>query len=292
MPRPLSRLYSTVSTSPRRTVTDWPTAAETSTSASVAPRALARPRASAARDLGHRVARRAAAAAEAHRAWSGMGKLHCAECDPMERRRVYQQDPAQEGDARAAGRGRGAGGAVARAARAHRACPRRCARRCSTCKRITKHEARRRQMQYIGKHHAQHRRRRPSPRSSRRCRRPSKQQTALFHLAEKWRDELLADPRAIARFAREFPHADAHAHARSSLRGRARRARREARAEALPRALPRDERGRAGRTRGAAMSAPTTPCASAWSPRATAPRRASTRTRASPRSSSGSRARC
>src|SRR5262249_28746068 len=38
---PLSRLYSTVSTSPRRTVTDWPTAAETSTSASEAPRRFA-----------------------------------------------------------------------------------------------------------------------------------------------------------------------------------------------------------------------------------------------------------
>src|SRR6185369_7352002 len=41
MPMPLSRLYSTVSTSPRRTVTDWPTAAETSISASLAPRARA-----------------------------------------------------------------------------------------------------------------------------------------------------------------------------------------------------------------------------------------------------------
>ena len=41
MPRPLSRLYSTVSTSPRRTVTDCPTAADTSTSASLAPRCLA-----------------------------------------------------------------------------------------------------------------------------------------------------------------------------------------------------------------------------------------------------------
>src|SRR5688500_12957793 len=38
---PLSRLYSTVSTSPRRTVTDWPTAADTSTSASEAPRSRA-----------------------------------------------------------------------------------------------------------------------------------------------------------------------------------------------------------------------------------------------------------
>src|SRR5205085_2656392 len=42
MPRPLSRLYSTVSTSPRRTVTDWPTAADTSTSAWLAPLARAK----------------------------------------------------------------------------------------------------------------------------------------------------------------------------------------------------------------------------------------------------------
>ena len=41
MPRPLSRLYSTVSTSPWRTVTDSPTAAETSTSEPDAPRCCA-----------------------------------------------------------------------------------------------------------------------------------------------------------------------------------------------------------------------------------------------------------
>jgi ribosomal 50S subunit-associated protein YjgA (DUF615 family) len=27
-------------------------------------------------------------------------------------------------------------------------------------------------------------------------------------VAEKWRDDLLADPAALARFEREFPHAD------------------------------------------------------------------------------------
>jgi ribosome-associated protein len=77
------------------------------------------------------------------------------------------------------------------------------------CKRFSKHEAVRRQMQYIGRLmrdidagpimeqlgalHA-----------------PSHKQTALFHLAEKWRDELLADTEAAARFAKEFPEADPH----------------------------------------------------------------------------------
>lgn len=75
------------------------------------------------------------------------------------------------------------------------------------CRRLTTHEAIRRQMQYIGKlmrdidaapiverltaMHA-----------------PSRRQTALFHVAEKWRTELLANPEAIARFASEFPEAD------------------------------------------------------------------------------------
>jgi ribosome-associated protein len=39
---------------------------------------------------------------------------------------------------------------------------------------------------------------------------PSKRQTALFHVAERWRTELLADPENIARFVREFPEADPH----------------------------------------------------------------------------------
>jgi ribosome-associated protein len=74
-------------------------------------------------------------------------------------------------------------------------------------KRFTKHEAIRRQMQYIGRMmrgmdvagisqqlaalHA-----------------PSNRQTALFHLAEKWRTDLLADPGALERFVAEFPLAD------------------------------------------------------------------------------------
>ena len=77
------------------------------------------------------------------------------------------------------------------------------------CKRFRKHEAVRRQMQYIGRLmrdidagliaeqlaalHA-----------------PSNKQTALFHLAEKWRDELLVDTGAAARFAKDFPGADPH----------------------------------------------------------------------------------
>ena len=72
---------------------------------------------------------------------------------------------------------------------------------------ITRHEARRRQLQYIGRlmrdidaapiaaqlaeFHA-----------------PSKRQSALFHVAERWRQELLDDPTAIERFVKDFPEAD------------------------------------------------------------------------------------
>jgi ribosome-associated protein len=76
------------------------------------------------------------------------------------------------------------------------------------CKRLTKHEALRRQMQYIGKvmrgiDVA------PIAEQLAAMEAPSKRQTALFHVAEKWRDELLADPSAMERFQREFPRADA-----------------------------------------------------------------------------------
>ena len=82
---------------------------------------------------------------------------------------------------------------------------------------MTKHEAIRRQMQYVGKMmraidcapiaaqltalHA-----------------PSRQQTALFHVAEKWRDALVADPQAIVKFVQEFPSADASAIAKLAAR--------------------------------------------------------------------------
>jgi ribosome-associated protein len=76
------------------------------------------------------------------------------------------------------------------------------------CKRYNKHEAIRRQMQYIGKlmrdlDVA------PIQDQLNALHAPSRRQTALFHVAEKWRTELLADPETIARFASEFPEADA-----------------------------------------------------------------------------------
>ncbi len=75
--------------------------------------------------------------------------------------------------------------------------------------RFTKHEARRRQMQYIG------RIMRDMEEASARVAEqlaalhaPSKRQTALFHVAEQWRDALLAEPDAAERFEREFPGID------------------------------------------------------------------------------------
>jgi ribosome-associated protein len=59
---------------------------------------------------------------------------------------------------------------------------------------------------------------------------PSNKQTALFHLAEKWRDELLADGEAATRFVRDFPEADPH-----RLRELSEKANAERRAEQPPR---------------------------------------------------------
>lgn len=100
------------------------------------------------------------------------------------------------------------------------------------CRGYTRHEAIRRQLQYIGKimrgiDSA------PVAEQLAALRAPSKRQTALFHLAEKWRDELLADAGALERFAREFPRADAArlrtlldgAHAERAARKPARHAR-------------------------------------------------------------------
>ena len=96
------------------------------------------------------------------------------------------------------------------------------------CRKMTKHEAVRRQMQLIGRimraldavpiatqlaaMHA-----------------PSHRQTALFHRAEKWRDELLADAEAADRFALEYPGADA-----KRMRALAAAAREERQAEHPP----------------------------------------------------------
>jgi ribosome-associated protein len=75
------------------------------------------------------------------------------------------------------------------------------------CKRFTKHEAIRRQMQYIGRlmrkiDSA------PIAEQLARMEAPSKRHTALFHVAEKWRTEILADSEAVTRFVQEFPEAD------------------------------------------------------------------------------------
>jgi ribosome-associated protein len=39
---------------------------------------------------------------------------------------------------------------------------------------------------------------------------PSRKQTALFHVAEKWRQDMLADAESLGRFVEEFPEADPH----------------------------------------------------------------------------------
>jgi ribosome-associated protein len=76
-------------------------------------------------------------------------------------------------------------------------------------RRFTKHEARRRQMQYIG------RLMRdldvgPIEAQLTALTAPSKRDTALFHLAEKWRTDILADRAALQRFVQAFPEADPH----------------------------------------------------------------------------------
>ncbi|HXF78793.1 MAG TPA: ribosome biogenesis factor YjgA [Usitatibacter sp.] len=75
------------------------------------------------------------------------------------------------------------------------------------CKGFTRHEAIRRQMQYIGRimrkvDSA------PILEQVARLESPTRRDTALFHAAEKWRQELLEQDDAVARFVQEFPEAD------------------------------------------------------------------------------------
>ena len=75
-------------------------------------------------------------------------------------------------------------------------------------RRMTKHEARRRQLQYIGRlmrdiDAA------PIAEQLEALAAPTKRQSALFHVAERWREEMIGDAGAIERFAKEFPVADA-----------------------------------------------------------------------------------
>jgi ribosome-associated protein len=77
------------------------------------------------------------------------------------------------------------------------------------CKRFNKHEAIRRQMQFIGKL-MRHIDADPIAAQLSSMKAPTQRDNALFHLAEEWRLKLLADPLAADRFEREFPHADAN----------------------------------------------------------------------------------
>ena len=112
-------------------------------------------------------------------------------------------------------------------------------------RRFTKHEAIRRQMQYIGRimrdvDVAPDRR---AARRDARALEDARPRSSTW--PRSGATDLLADPRAIgalrARVSRRRPAATAHARRR-----RARRARRPSAAEALPRALPRDQRHPAG----------------------------------------------
>jgi ribosome-associated protein len=97
------------------------------------------------------------------------------------------------------------------------------------CRRITKHEAVRRQMQYIGR---LMRELDAGPIAAQldALHALSHQQTALFHHAERWRSDMLADAGAVDRFVLEFPEADPR-----RLRDLAARAAEERRAEQPPR---------------------------------------------------------
>ena len=75
------------------------------------------------------------------------------------------------------------------------------------CQRITKHEARRRQHQYIGKI-MRDIDAGPIAAQLTAIEAPSKRQTAVFHVAERWRTDLMDDPGAIERFVKEYPGAD------------------------------------------------------------------------------------
>lgn len=74
--------------------------------------------------------------------------------------------------------------------------------------RVTKFEAKRRQLQYIGKLM-----REVDPEPIRKqidsWKAVSREHTARLHLIERWRDRLLAEEGALAELLRDYPHADA-----------------------------------------------------------------------------------
>jgi ribosome-associated protein len=75
------------------------------------------------------------------------------------------------------------------------------------CQRFTRHEAIRRQLQFIGRV-MRNLDAAPIREQLAALKAPSRRQTAAFHVAERWRDELLADPEAVQRFVLDFPLAD------------------------------------------------------------------------------------
>jgi ribosome-associated protein len=97
------------------------------------------------------------------------------------------------------------------------------------CRRFTRHEAIRRQMQYIGKI-MRDIEAGPIAAQLGELEAPSKRQTALFHVAERWRTELIEDPQALDRLVKEYPEID-----RERLRELADKAREEKRASKPPR---------------------------------------------------------
>ena len=91
----------------------------------------------------------------------------------------------------------------------------------TAARQITRFEARRRQLQYIGKlmRHID-----PEPIRARleRWKASSREHTARVHRLERWRERLLADDAALPELLREHPHADTQ-----QLRTLVRNARRE-----------------------------------------------------------------
>ena len=76
------------------------------------------------------------------------------------------------------------------------------------CREMTKHEAIRRQLQYIGRI-MRDMECAPIAAQLEALHAPSHRQTALFHRAERWRTDILADPSGVERFVGEHPAADA-----------------------------------------------------------------------------------
>jgi ribosome-associated protein len=87
---------------------------------------------------------------------------------------------------------------------------------------ITKHEALRRQMQFIGKL-MRHIDAGPLVAQLEAFKAPASRETARFHRAEKWREAILAGDEGIARFAAEHPAADSEKLRRLASEARAER---------------------------------------------------------------------